>query len=107
MEYVKHADRYCTCQFGGPFLCVKTALDDRPTNDSLGYGPGALDYGGPKWSERHWAEREPTRLDDDRGSAFWSVKYKYGPAYWIPPSRESAGKDLSPNMVRLFGVPEN
>ena len=104
-EYVKYADTFCTCQFGGPFLCIKSALDDKPTKETLGVGPGTGDYGGPTWNDRKWTFRYPTRLDDDRGSAFWSVKYKFGPSYWIPPSRSSAGKDMCPNRARLFGVP--
>ena len=108
-EYVKHAERFCTCEFGGEFLCIKTALDDKPRKETLGIGPGTLDYGGPKWSDRKYASggNKPTRLDDDRGSGFWSVKYKWGPSYWIPPSRSSAGKRYGSNLVRFFAVPSH
>ena len=101
--YVKYADRVCTCEFDGPFLCIRSALDDEPTLTTVGYGPGTMNYGGATWSTRT-QESVPTALDDDRGSAFWSIKYKFGSAWWLTPSH--GGKDMANNRIPFFGVPE-
>ena len=111
-QFVKHADRFCTCENDGPSLCIKSALDDVPTVATLGYGPisNYAEYGGPTWEERdawkapwlHEEQHRPTRLGDDRGSAFWSLKYLFTSAYWLPPT--SGGKNLSPNRLFLYST---
>jgi hypothetical protein len=47
----------------------------------------------------------PYRLDDDRGSFFWSVKYKFGGAYWLPPT--AGGKDMCPNRLPGWADPND
>jgi len=102
-KFVEQADRMCTCELDGPFLCVKTAMDDTPTVESLNFGPGVWDYYGPTWSERNWQKRRPIVLDDDRGSAFMSVKCMFGSAYWMRPS--TGGKALQNNFILQWIIP--
>jgi len=102
-KFVEQADRMCTCELDGPFLCIKTSMDDTPTVESLNFGPGIWDYYGPTWSERNWKMRRPIVLDNDRGSAFMSVKYIFGSAYWTRPS--SGGKALQNNMILKWVIP--
>lgn len=102
-KFVEQADRMCTCELDGPFLCVKTAMDDTPTVESLNFGPGVWDYYGPTWSERNWQKRRPIVLDDDRGSAFMSVKCMFGSAYWMRPS--TGGKALQNNFILQWVIP--
>ena len=73
----------------GPTSALRALLSHSVVYISCRWGPGTMLYGGAKWEERNTAvyERdEPpitdpketvigTVLDNDRGSAFWSVKY--------------------------------
>lgn len=101
-QYIEFADRFCTCELGGAFLCPKQALDDQPTKETVGFGPGGDDSGGPTWDLRDDV-KPAVRLDDDRGSSFWSMKYKYSSGYWVPAS--SGGKDLANNRLMQYATP--
>lgn len=84
---------------GGPSTCFKSALDDKPTPETL---TPDQDWG-DTWEGRH-VLTIPTRLDNPRGSAFRSVKCLY-PVYWVPPTH--GGKDTRNNRIYHYANPDH
>lgn len=98
--FVAFADTMCTCEFGGPFTCHKSSLDDEPRTKTLIVHKPEW---GDTWEGRH-VLTPPGRLDNPRGSAFLSVKYLY-PGYWVPPT--SGGKDMSNHRIYHYANPDH
>eukprot|EP01048_Picozoa_sp_COSAG05_P018590 COSAG05_NODE_2744_length_2701_cov_2.618755_1_plen_431_part_10 len=104
-QYHEHARNFCTCEYGGPYLCINTALDDAPTIDTVGRASSSSVHGGTNRLGLFDHDSQdtislPQALDDDRGSAFWSVKYQFGPSYWLPGA--TGTKALANNRIFHF-----
>ena len=117
-QYVERATHFCTCEFGGPFLCATTTMDDAPRASTTGAAAsflGPVDdywgaYRGPTWATRKVKRSEQNGkniLPRPRGNIFWSVKYHYGASYWLPVPPSGGGKDVSVGRLVNYANPDH